>query len=188
MKKLALCAALFVASVSASPAQAALISNVDMGEVSSSSGFSTTYKMDNFLSANYYGSLPSMTKIVFTYSMSPVADGVYAGLTSVGYEVGPSGASAKAETTVGNPAAVSADDLIVATAYLPTYANGTTSITNFGKTAIAFQSLLSAWLSKAVALTVSAEITAVPLPAALPLFGLGIASLAGYRLRKKKVA
>lgn len=188
MKKFLLAAAVLVVSMSAGPAHAAQLILDNMGTVSNGSA-STSYSMDDTISATYYGLLPAMSKIVFTYDLGANATGLIDGiptasLSSIGFKIGTAD-NAAATVIVGQPQAVSSDNLIVASAYLPSYSSGTATITNLRSEAINFQTILTAWLKKAVTLTVTTKVSSVPLPAALPLFGLGVASLAGLRARKK---
>lgn len=187
MKSSLLLVAMFCASIGVAPAQAAQVAMINLGTVSDGTS-STTYADDNLFSATYFGSLPGLSRIVFTYTLDSDAAGALgawptASLSSLAYE-GLTGVAAM--TSVYQPEKVSSDDMLVATAYLPSYSYGQATITNLGSDPIQFQTTLLAWLSKAVGMTVAVAVSSVPLPAALPLFGLGLASLAGFRARKKK--
>lgn len=201
MKRLALAMIALATMVSTAPVQASVVATpadlsvgVALGEVglahpTGSHGYGNT---SGDLWVEYYGSLPSMTKITFTYDIAPLTGAAsavsgYAGLSSVGSSIEDASINARAKTNVGSPDATTTDDLVTAFASLPNYSHGTASITNLSDKLISFKTTLIAMLNKYVNLTVSYQVEAVPLPAALPLFGLGLASLAGYRLRKKKM-
>ncbi|MDD3183446.1 MAG: VPLPA-CTERM sorting domain-containing protein [Alphaproteobacteria bacterium] len=195
MKRMLTAAFLLLSSLCSVSAQAAvspLTVGVGLGEVNSLSSGSTTYDgIDGRIWAEYYGSLPGMTKITFTYDIIPSSDASvplagYMGLSSIGSSIIDTSINATVFTDVNPTAASATDNLVTAYASLPSFTNGTASITNLSAELVSFKTTLIAFLNQYVGLKVTWNVSSVPLPAALPLFGLGLASLAGYRLRKKK--
>lgn len=91
--------------------------------------------------------------------------------------------------------AVSGDTMVTAAAniQLPTVSDpntmiGTAIIKNLSAAAIGIQILFSSFVKGVGSYSYAWQTTTVPLPAALPLFGVGLASLAAVGARKKKKA
>lgn len=79
-----------------------------------------------------------------------------------------------------------ANDIFISAAWDKSLTSGTLTIKNLTDRVIGFGLSLTAILSGSSIFYLDGVVSAVPLPAALPLFGLGFASLAAYRARKKK--
>ncbi len=193
MKKLAFAALALLASLVVTPAHALVVNaNIDDDDTGFVVDNEFTYSANGkSLSALYSGTLDAMSKVVIEYTLLDTPDlapGKTApSLSSIGYSIDGPYSEAGVSVGVGGEA-VSTDGLITAMAHLPTITSGTATIINRGSDAIGFQAQLMAYLTSAVALAVKVTVTSVPLPAALPLFGLGIASLAAYRSRKEAAA
>lgn len=189
MKSLIL-AALAVAVLYVAPVSAMSIStSANLGVLpASGTVLDTTATTDGLIDAQYKGSLPSMSKITFTYTIDGAENlgAIYARLRSIGSTFDTSLYNVFAEAHVGPSVATSTsgDSLVIATAALPTIKSGVTTLTNKTAGNIDIESSIFAYLTGGASLRVIATVTQIPLPAALPLFGLGIAALAGYRARK----
>ncbi len=140
------------------------------------------------------GVLPSNSMIEFTYKPTSgfVASGLAGVLGGFTNESGNGFASQVVSfpgTSVQTP--LSTSSYIFATAqYDNTTGIVTTIIKNYSAGLASFSSLWGALVSGSTVMQVSYKISAVPLPAALPLFAFGLAGLAGvgYRNRKNKAA
>lgn len=78
-------------------------------------------------------------------------------------------------------------DLILSLAWNSTMTGGSVQVLNLTHNPIFFAASMFGSVTGATTLTSVVSASAVPLPAALPLFVLGVASLAGYASRKKSV-
>ncbi|NCC02770.1 MAG: VPLPA-CTERM sorting domain-containing protein [Proteobacteria bacterium] len=140
------------------------------------------------------GMIPSMSKITFTYSFDPayssaplysntnytetgsITNFYYTDSQDNSYILSFGGMF---PTINSNPESMLIDAIADAS-------SGKTGMTNLSASLANFATYLLGELPTGVALTnVHWVVEAVPLPAALPLFGLGLAGLAGYSRRKK---
>jgi hypothetical protein len=188
MKTISTLLAVAVVALMATPAHAVVVKETPGTLVAGDSGFYSTTVNNKFYEHDVLGALSSMSKITFTYDLTNTSENGGAAISSIGYTVTDPvfSASASAEEAGVSMSDVSSDHLILASAAMTTDFAGTTTITNLSKNRIInFTSTIAAYLTKGAQLTVSYAVTAVPLPAALPLFGLGIAALAGIRAKKK---
>jgi len=79
-------------------------------------------------------------------------------------------------------------DVSVSALMAPDRLSGTVTITNLADVAANFASYFLSYCHRCSGIvSTTYAVSSVPLPAALPLFGLGLAGLAGYRLRKKAI-
>ncbi|MGE4351997.1 MAG: hypothetical protein AB7E52_07410, partial [Bdellovibrionales bacterium] len=102
MKKFILALAVICGVLSVNPAKAAITSVTTFGNVDPTFSYEATTKVDTtLLSALYTGSLSGMSKIVFTYSISPTDAVSLGSLTGVGYTVGGLGSSVSASVDKG---------------------------------------------------------------------------------------
>lgn len=190
----------------ASPAQAATADfigahyNMGMVSVGDAGSIDTnTFIGVGGLKYDYaYGLLPSNTAITFSYSFlnnigkwdyvqgdASYKDG------STRYRVGAdsNGWTRNQEAFAGHGFHNTSDvlDVIVSAIMADDKKSATVTITNLAAVAANFDSYFLSynWLRCKKVLTTYA-VSNVPLPAALPLFGLGLAGLAGYRYRKNR--
>jgi len=155
------------------PAHASVASVLDDGYtysqtdvVGSSAGYGFNSSVTGMTSARYAFSLDSGS---FENSV------LYVGARNV-----------MASVSTNNPAnTLDFGDLILSLAWNDTKTGGSVQVLNLAQNAIYFSVALFGSVTGATTLTSTVSASAVPLPAALPLFGLGIASLAGYASRKK---
>lgn len=80
------------------------------------------------------------------------------------------------------------DNLFISAIWDKATMTGSFLIKNITGEVVDLTLVIGAILNGYSTLTVEGSVTAVPLPAALPLFGLGIASLAGYGIKRRKEA
>lgn len=184
-------------------ANAATVSNafIDLGTVAEYD--EDTYTVGSFgnaLISQISGSLPSNTMIKFTYTFSSalsqanLASGgsySYTDLTDGLYYEGFAGALADLTSSSAYAAGAVEGNLTTSLAFASANIDGTMSavaiIKNFSGSALEFMSLFVGSVTGDKPFDVKYEVSAVPLPAALPLFGFGVGALA-YRSRKKRKA
>ncbi len=143
------------------------------------------------LTSNYYqyGSrLASGSVADFTYSLS---DGIFRDGSFYGWSDLSSGdllvaLGLKVDGVTSDQTL--ANDIFISATWDRDNTKGTLTIKNLTDRVIGFGLSLTAILSGTANFYLDGVVSAVPLPAALPLFGLGVASLAAYRARKKKAA
>jgi len=146
------------------------------------------------INATFSGQLLNNTMVTFDYSLSSPT-GPLGSFYSVVSSVGSLDSNEFRVTAFpGMDTGVVHGDLagavVLASAGLDlSLSHGITTLTNLTGGTIQFTSqIVSLMMGPSAFLNVHASVSQVPLPAALPLFGLGIASLAGYRAKKKKDA
>jgi len=137
------------------------------GQVATDTKFNSGKGFSTFDAAHVY--LSGMTSILFTYTLSQTP-------SSVGYFITPNGSSSSNYTIDAY------SDSSLPNQYFISVANLTNSILDL-KTALKLKGITSL-----AAVSTMYQTSPVPLPAALPLFGLGLAGLAGYRRKQKKSA
>lgn len=149
---------------------------------------------------NVFGFLPSNAKIVFSYTFTGLKDGVLLDYSSYNYNSGGDvyAGSATGHSQDGNAASgtingIASAPLVFANANLtvvdPGTSTGTTTIINTSGAFAQFESLFFGLLSLSPLGVGSATyaVSAVPLPAALPMFAAALACLFGFsRARRKK--
>lgn len=151
-------------------------------------------------SGDAYGFLPKNAKITFTYNIAGLIDGKVQGYGSYNYNQAGNSymGSAIADSTgysyhEGSINGGASTPLVTAAANL-TYGNpsiGTVVVTNTSDSLAQFQSLFFGILNGASLSSgfINYVVSAVPLPAALPMFGAMLASVFGVaRFRRKRVA
>jgi hypothetical protein len=195
----------FTATISASSVQALVVdysgSNVNMGTVVAGQSGAITNNFSGFSfgggvlgSNNAYGFLPTNTQITFSYSFSPAtAGGNLMGYgsydyiqSSVHYNGSSNSETSTGTTTVGYTNGIASSPLVFATANLSSL-SGTTTITNLSSGIAQFQSLFYGLLSSTNGISsLTYNVSSVPLPAALPMFGALIASMFGFRHFRKQ--
>ena len=187
MKRFAIALAALVVALSATPVRAA---NVDLGLINKSDNSFQIFKYDNkgMYQNEIIGFLPKNTMVTFTYTLTPASAGVDAILSAYGTYAPTYNLSSTAGVGKVIPPKASDDNLLSVLAALPTVDSGKTVFSNFSDALVSIRTGITYLLSAGASLRVDVNVSSVPLPAALPLFGLGIASLAGYRMRKKKAA
>lgn len=140
------------------------------------------------------GLLPANSKITFSYTVTGIALGtLLVDLANYGYKGvdGYYNGSAWASTNGMSPIAtgffngVASTPLVLASANLTSPNSGTTVITSVAQDIAEFTSMITGLVFGIGKIDGYFIVEAVPLPAALPLLGLGIAGLAGVRARKK---
>lgn len=150
------------------------------------------------------GLLPAQTKITFTYLLTgPLSTTGLSSLYAAGDVYIGTGLSGDFYTsdTMGNNVVWPSNSMFSSSLPLEsmpirTYMDGstmTTEIQNWSAEVAGFESAFTGFLASGildltgVSYQVS-SVSAVPLPAALPLFGLALVGMAGYRRHKKKAA
>lgn len=146
------------------------------------------------------GSLPSNSMASFTYEFSGLMTSSYLTSTS-GYSfmdgMTPNfGYTTAADTSVAPGsfsysisyvgATPSATALAVSSAQIDTLQKATLVIKNLSGGALTFANTFIGTLLGSTNFTVAYNISAVPVPAALPLFGLGLSALGAMRLRARR--
>lgn len=150
-------------------------------------------------SGEAYGFLPSNTQITLNYTLNGLVDGTIQGYGSYNYNAGgnsffgsalaDSDGTSNSEGTINGIASL---PLVATTADLalgdPT--TGTITITNTSGSFASFQALFFGVLAliPPSSGSISYAVSAVPLPAALPLFGAMIAGLFGFARARRKGA
>lgn len=191
---LAVCIALLsVVVLSAPDVRAATLVSTNLNTVSvGSEMFGGSIPGADLYQQDFVGALPSMMAITFTYNLSQSPTGApptgSALLSSLGYTVNSpfyniSAAVSSGELPVANQ---SGDGLVLASASMDTLSSGQTVITNLTNGLINFKSTLVAFLLSGVSLTGTYVVSAVPLPAALPLMLVGALGLVGVSARRRK--
>lgn len=141
------------------------------------------------------GSLPANSMITFSYNFDGVLDSGYL-TTSGGYSYTNGGVSYTGYTTATAPGgfgfSASYEDatpvaaLALSSAQITSPSTATVIIKNLSAGALSYVSAFMGTVAKgAKSFTVAYNVSAVPVPAALPLFGLGLGALA-WRARSRK--
>ncbi|PJB70858.1 MAG: hypothetical protein CO093_06900 [Alphaproteobacteria bacterium CG_4_9_14_3_um_filter_47_13] len=170
---------------------------VDMGTVSiGQTGTITADHFGNLILNKITGSLPANGMITFTYNFAGnLVSGFLAAGSSYSYidggsdfagksvSIAPLGLSSTNGTVDGFPSTA----LSVASAQIDFDNNTATStIKNFSSGVVDYVNLFAGLVLGNKNLEIAYSVSAVPLPAALPLFGIGLAALAGFGARKRK--
>jgi len=197
--------ALFVAFASffASNAQAATVvdyygADFDMGEVEIGQTGTITndyYKRSSSYINAAYGLLPSNSMIRFDYTLTGVSLGTLeVGMASYEYKgrddyyTGSAYANSNGSSEAfGFVNGISSTPLVLATANMTSPSTGYIIIKNYASEAADFLAMIMGILSLGGQVAATYAVTEIPLPAALPLFGLGLAALTGAGLRRKKM-
>lgn len=141
------------------------------------------------------GSLAANTKITFTYTLTGLTDStLLVDFVNYNYKDGGSTYTGTAyansdgkSIAYGYVDGAKSTPLVAAEAGL-TSADGTTGYTiikNLSADLASFKTTITGILLSSGLITATFKVEAIPLPAALPLFGLGLAGLAGVRARRK---
>ncbi len=187
--------------LNAGAAYAAIVNYVgninDMNTVSiGQTGTLSSANSGGLLVNDIQGSLPSNSMITFTYNFGGdlLSGSLNSGssydylLAGDNYNGGalnqaPSNTYYSFGTINGNPST----SLVVASAQIDaTTDTGMTSITNNSAGLATFASIFTGLIAGANNLTITYSVSAVPLPAALPLFGLGLSALGFGAWRRKR--
>ncbi len=171
--------------------------DVNMGNVVvGQSGTITGDSLGALIVNNISGALPNNSMITFTYNFAGnLLGGILASGAEYSYNVGadnfsgstlsinPMGLQYSFGTTNGTSSAA----LAMASAQIDFTANTATAIiTNDSAGLLDFASFFTGLVIGDNNLSVAYSVSSVPLPAALPLFGLGLTAFAGYSIRKRK--
>lgn len=140
------------------------------------------------------GSLPANSMVTFSYNFSGTilsgllnASGGYSyidgGVAHAGYTTAsaPGGFGFSASFEDGTPVA----PLALSSAQIDSTSTATVVIKNLSAGALSYASSLMASVFGSKNFTVAYNVSAVPVPAALPLFGLGLGAIAAMRARRK---
>ena len=172
-------------------------SSVNMGTVSVGD-IGTIGNIGNFgpsVVSEISGSLPANSMITFTYSFSGnIASGVLGAFGDYSYDDGADSFSGYATSSnlFGSSAeglknGSASTPLAVASAQIDFSSNiATAVIKNVSSGTVDYLNLFVGMISGNKNLQVSYSVSAVPLPAALPLFLAGLAALMGFSHRRKK--
>jgi len=145
------------------------------------------------------GTLPKGGMITFSYSfdglvgfgptlLSATADYSYndGGQLFEGFAAGVDGVGSSFSTAEGTVDGSATTALAFASAEITGLQAGTTVIKNLSAGTLDFVSTFLGNVLGAKSFEISYTVSAVPVPAALPMFGLSLAALVGYRKRKSK--
>ena len=144
------------------------------------------------------GTLPTGGMITFSYSfdglvfnpslLSATANYSYndGGQLFEGFAAGVDGVGSSFSTAEGSVDGLASTALAFASAEMQGLQAGTTVIKNLSAGTLDFVSTFLGTVMGAKGFAISYTVSAVPIPAALPMFGLSLAALAGYRKRKSK--
>jgi len=132
------------------------------------------------------GTLAAQSKVTFTYT---IGEGGTLRRASMDAYTDSSKESIYIDTEEPKLYDVSPSTLLVMTAFVSdTLREGSLVIKNYTNEIVDIYVMLNAFLKGATKFTFTAEVSAIPLPAALPLFGAGLAGLAFIRRRKAQQA
>lgn len=193
-------AALFMTVSSGAKALPVYSSTIDLGEL----GVGTYNNIANFVPGNFtpyslsiFGSIPSNTMITFSYKFPDIVpnSALEVSMGSYDYKIGGdhytgsayanSGGYTDAKSFFNDVQTIS--PLVIASANIDNSGYmGTTIIKNLSGGLVEFESDFFAMLFKEGLVNVSATVSSVPLPAALPMFGLGLAGITALRSKKRK--
>lgn len=184
-------------------AQAATIvdytgNDVDMGYLSlgQSGTITNNQKFSSFLNS-VSGYIPSNSMITFTYTLSGNAlNTVLTNFASYFYETAAGdlyagGAYANAPGSSGAIGTVNggvSSPLVLIFANLVDSTHGSVVIKNYSADVANFVAMIAGFMASSGVVSAYYEVSSIPLPAALSMFGLGIAAVAGLGLRKKRSA
>ena len=172
--------------------------NYDLGTVAiGDTGVLVSNHPDILVTNNIAGSLPSNSMITFSYNfggsllsgyLSAGADYSYLmdgdSFNGGALNTSPTGINYSFGTVNG----VSSTPLVMASAQIDTATTGTTVITNNSGGLGTFASVFQGLIAGNNDVTVAYSVSAVPLPAALPLFGAGLSALGFGAWRRRKAA
>lgn len=153
----------------------AVISQIS-GSLPDNSMVTFTYSFDGLLTAGTLGSGGS-----YTYTSG---GNYYEGFAAALHTLGSPATSAEGGSVAGVPSTA----LAFATAQIDSPMSATAIIKNFSAGAVDFMNLFVGIVQGSTNFEVSYVVSGVPVPAALPLFGLGFGALAYGSRRKKKNA
>ena len=173
--------------------------NVNMGTVSAgdSGVIGNIGSVGRTIISQISGTLPANTLITFTYDFSGDLDfGFLSATGSYSYTDGPnsftgfaSGTNSTGSNSAGFVNGSPSTALAVSSAQVDFTNNTATAIIqNNSSGAVSFLDLFVGLVTGSRNLEISYNVSAVPLPAALPLFGAAIAGLMGFSYRRKKQA
>ena len=153
------------------------------GDLSTAGDYSVTFDntFGKIVNATIEGDLPSNTMVVFTYDFGGdlLSGSIIAGLLN-------SGGETVFDTDSGTTAPGS-NPLLFASAQFNGDNTATAVIKNLSSETAVISSLVFGVLAgSADTINVTYQVSAVPLPAALPLFGAGLGALAGFGIRRKR--
>ncbi|MGH1402763.1 MAG: VPLPA-CTERM sorting domain-containing protein [Alphaproteobacteria bacterium] len=174
-------------------------SSVDMGTVSVGD-FGVIGDIDHFgatIVSQVAGTLPSNSMITFTYNFSGnIQAGVLGSFAEYDYTDGgdtftgfSSSSSLFGNSSVGTVNGSTSTPLAVASAQIDFSTNTATAvIKNVSSGTVDFLNLFVGLVGGSQNLEIAYSVSAVPLPAALPLFLSGLAALMGISFRRRKQA
>ena len=181
----------------ATPAAASVInysgSSDDFGTVAIGQSGTVTNNLSLTGTSTDTGYLPNDATITFTYNFSSLLGGSLssAGAYNLNSNTGLSGysydVSGQSPVSAGYNNGAASAALVLATANLNgADTAGTTTITNLSGSAAQFQSIFSGLTALGNVVSISYAVSAVPLPAAFPLFAVALAGLAGFSMWRKR--
>lgn len=204
MKKLILAIAVSSAMLlGAGTASAATVnyngSNVSMGTVQvGQSGSVSAVNAGGLIINSISGGLPSNSMITFTYNFSGnVLSGLLGSAAEYSYNLGGNNYYGNALSLQPSSGTISygmvngatSNSLVIASAQIDFATNtASTIITNNSSGLADYASIFTGLMIGGNTLDIAYSVSAVPLPAALPLFGAGLGALAGFGAWKRKKA
>ncbi len=186
---LAIAAIAIILSVGAKPASAALWNVGQLsGDMATPYGFTffATTLADGIIDSTTVGSLESNSMVTFTYSFGgSFGHTIEAGLLTASGEYGSGTGYGGASASSSGASILDASGLALVSADI-TNGIGTATITNLSAGLLEFTNDFFGLIKRDDALYVSYEVSSVPLPAALPMFGLALIALRRFFAKKKK--
>ncbi len=141
------------------------------------------------------GSLPANSMVTFTYSFAGTLTSNFLS-TSGGYSYNDGGVSYQGYTTATAPGgfgfsasyenATPVAALALSSAQIDSTNSASVIIKNLSAGALSYVTAFMGTVTGSKNFTVAYNVSAVPVPAALPLFGLGLGALAAMRARSRK--
>lgn len=150
--------------------------------------FISGYSGSSYYSEDFYGSLAPNSVLTVSYSLTNALETSLSALAYHGFFSDLAGSEAYADVYGNNTSSSFAFSyLLTVVANLTDPNNGSVIVSNNTSNIVNFGSLVLSYLCGSCnVVRTSYNVTSTPLPAALPLFGLGISALVGARIRRKK--
>lgn len=177
-------------AISSSSSHAAILSyskNVGLLNDGDFGKYQNFYQGENYVSETLSGSLAKNSILTITYTLT---DALQTSVTASAFKLFSwlsYGSDYDDGSGIDHSSNGTNNPLLTTVANVIDPNHGSVVISNLTAKKVGFVSLIVSHLyGDSSSIITSYEVTSVPLPAALPLFGLGIAALAGARVRRKK--
>ncbi len=165
------------------------------GSVANNLGTGSSFFVFSYGSGSDYGFLPPDSEITLTYNLTGMEAGGLTGYGSYNYSLNNNiyNGSDTVNTTGGSSTPVGTTNGAVSVPLVLASANlnqldttGTVNIVNLSSNLAQFQSALSGVFLSGRVVSVNYEVSAVPLPASLPMFAVAILGLLGIAVSRKR--